>query len=51
MGKDHVGARKYQFAIKVIDKNQHWDGESYPWTLGTYSRIERQIGNISQITW
>jgi hypothetical protein len=50
MGKYYVGAKKYMFAInRTIDKSQHWDGELYPRTSNTYSRIKGWIGNISQI--
>jgi hypothetical protein len=47
MGKDFVGVGEYMFATKgIVDRSQHWHGESYPWTLGTNPRIERRIGNI-----
>jgi hypothetical protein len=52
MGKDHVRSRKYLFATwGVVDKNQHWDGELYPWTSGIDSKTEGWIGNTLQITW
>jgi hypothetical protein len=36
------------FAVEgTFDKNQHWYGKSYLWTLSTDPRIEGQIGNIS----
>jgi hypothetical protein len=49
MGTNYVGVGDYLFTIEgVFDENQHWNGESYPWTLNTYLRIEGQIGNTSQ---
>ncbi len=52
MRKNYVGAWEYMFATKgTIDKNQHWYGKSYQWTLDTYSRPKGWIGNILQSVW
>ncbi len=52
MGKYYVGARKYLCATKrIVGRNQHWNGKSYPQTSNTYSNPNKRIENTSQITW
>jgi hypothetical protein len=52
MRKKPFRVGKHLFTItRAIDEGQHWHGELYPWVLGTYSKIERWIGDTSLNKW
>jgi hypothetical protein len=52
MGEEFVGVGEYMFVAEgTFDGNQHWHGKSYPWTLGTNPKIERQVGDTLLSTW